>query len=152
MTLTNINFLNSGDVGQRILAKKDLLCHNFFYRNVFTNIHKKFCLRQHKENSSPKSFFSLTYFTTRLELQVKLIPSLSEIKINERSLVKLYERTKTAITAPMYTASFFPGSRFPDVLREITSSIWINKPLRRRTGLFYQVSPRNMNYECLQML
>ena len=64
-----------------------------------------------------------------LYIQVKMTPSLSEIKINERSLVKLYERTKTAITAPMYTASFFPGSRFPDVLREITSSLRINKSL-----------------------
>ena len=58
---------------------------------------------------------------------LKITHSLSEIKINERSLVKLYERTKTATTAPIYTASFFPGSRFPDVLKEMTSDFGIIK-------------------------
>ena len=60
-------------------------------------------------------------------LKARRIPSLSVIRINVRSLLRLYERIKIAVTAPMYTARFFPGSRFPDVLREITSDFWINQ-------------------------
>ena len=73
--------------------------------------------------------FDGKHYWTRLglKLKIKWIPSWLEIKINERSFFKLYKRTRRAITAPTYTASFFPGSRFPDVLREITSGFRINK-------------------------
>ena len=50
---------------------------------------------------------------------------MSEAIINEKSFVKLYERTKTAITQPMYIASFLPGSVFLEVRREMISDFWI---------------------------
>ena len=102
------------------------VCLNTNHRKLDWRFFLIFSLINQAGHRIPKYFTDIT--TARLKLQVNLIPSLSETKINERSLVKLYERTKTAITAPMYTASFFPGSRFPDVLREMTSSFWINKP------------------------
>ena len=65
------------------------------------------------------------------------ISSLLETRINERSFVKLYERTKTAITQPMYIASFLPGSVFLEVRREMTSDFWIK-------NLSWLTQPKNV--------
>ena len=48
------------------------------------------------------------------------------MKINEMSLLRLYERIKTVVTAPIKIASFFPGRRLTAVRSEITSLIGVN--------------------------
>ena len=70
------------------------------------------------------SYSGQTVWLYSFEIKYKTL-SLLKTKINERSLVKLYERTKMAITQPMYIASFLPGSVFLEVRREMFSYFWI---------------------------
>ena len=48
------------------------------------------------------------------------------MKINEMSLLRLYERIKITVTAPIKIAIFFPGRRLTAVRSEITSVIGVN--------------------------
>ena len=54
------------------------------------------------------------------------VPSLSVMQMNQMSLLRLYERIKTAVTAPIKIASFFPGRRLTAVRSEITSVVGVS--------------------------